>query len=98
MQITDLQSDPIATTEILGFMQVHPEEINDPTSASQLRDIVKYFENAVDKRYVITKLLAGKNVPNPVNHLHTYITVRQEFAQKQKDIEKLRDELSIYER
>lgn len=96
MNLEDLNLDPIAATEVLSYMHVHPAEIHDPAKQTRLKEVVSFFQKAEDKRFLINKLLAGKAV-DPIDHLWGYVQVRKDHQQKSHELQRLTEELSIYE-
>lgn len=97
MNLEDLQLDPIAATEVMAYMSVHPAEVHDPAKESRLKEVVQFFQKAEDKRFLINKLLAGKHV-DAIDHLWGYIQVRKEHIAKENELRRLTEELSIYEK
>ena len=97
MNLQDLKLDPILSTEILDYLGIHPDEIHDNRRFTKLQEVVKFFTNVENRRFVINKLMNGKPGIDKLDHVWQYVTLRKEHANKQHEMIDMKATLKEHE-
>jgi hypothetical protein len=91
-----LDIDPIEGTEIMQLVGLDPTDLRFPDKLAKMRDITAYLAGRIDKRYIVNKITAGRNVDR-LEHIWGYLNLRKQLDSKHSELEKLQEEIRFYE-
>jgi len=96
---TDLGIDPIEGTELMGLLNIYPDDLSNPTKFNQLLDVVDYVKAVpVSARgNLIRRVTVGKHVDDVLAHVWGYTQLRKEAEHLEQTLKTKRQELSYYE-
>ena len=95
---TNLGVDPIEGADIMMRAGITVDQLNDMSTFSKVREIMAFFANRPDGKFVMTKLLTGKPGINAVDHLCSYAKLRTNYDTLLKQADDIKQQLYYYEK
>lgn len=85
--------------DIMSATGVSPEAMDNPVIFQRVKDIADYLKTVPPEHrsYFMNKVTVGKNV-DKLDHLWGYVELNKQRDVKMKELDKLKEELSFYER
>lgn len=89
----DAGVDAIKGSEIMGLLDLTPEDFGIPKRFSQFRDVVDFMKGFSDYRYVLNKITRGKQV-DKLDHAWSYTALAKEKNNKLAQLSDLESKMS----
>lgn len=98
-KFNDLGVDAIVGADIMYKVGVTQDDLRIPGNFEKMKDVISYLKTLPpEQRSLVTsKVLAWKD-SNKLDHMWAYTNLSKQFDEKSKELARLKEELSYYER
>lgn len=95
--LDDAKINPIRAAEIMEMGGFKEEELLNPQNAARMTEIMRYFAEKEDARYILNKFKMQTRGENMLEHTYRFVMLRNERDGLLNQIEGLDKELSLYD-
>jgi hypothetical protein len=89
--------DPVLGSKMMSTLGITPLDLSAPDKFNKLQDILKYIGNKQGGDYLLSKITSG-DTKDKLGKAWEYINLRSKHDNLKFEIEKLSQELELYER
>lgn len=86
----ELDVDAIDGAETMSLLGLGIDDLQDPVNASKVKDVIDFFEKAIDKKAIINRVM--KPGVEKIDHIWGYIQSRKEHQRLIREISSIKSD------